>query len=121
MQIVGDGVSSLASYPCVSSTRRATRLWEEWYEAGQYRYPYAATSPQGIVPPRWERGWLSCRQRRAAMPNLPARHMTPRTNRTSSIPRSASHPSKTGKLGERTIRIQKVLTNVEELTNVEVG
>ena len=54
----------------------------EWYEAGQY--PYAASSPQGIVPPQWERGWLSCRQRRAAMPNLPARHTPPRTNGTSS-------------------------------------
>ena len=40
--------------------------WEEWYEAGQY--PCAGTSPQGIMPPRWERGWLSCRQRQAHDP-----------------------------------------------------
>ena len=58
------------------------------------------------------------------IPNLPARHITRRTNGTSYIPRSASHLSKMGKLGERTITIQEVLstytcTNVEELINVE--
>ena len=54
--------------------------------------------PGHDVPPQWELGWLSCWQQRAMMQNLLAWHMTPRTKVTYSIPRSASHPSKMGKI-----------------------
>ena len=54
-QIIGDGVSSLPRTMPIN-------IGEEWYEAGQY--PYAATSPQGIVPLRHEQVWVSCQQRR---------------------------------------------------------
>ena len=41
------------------------------------------------------------------------------TNITSSITRSASHPSKTGEIKRKSNTLQEVLTNVEELTNTE--